>query len=64
MARGLTPCPTEQTEYILATGFKLQLLNGLAGLGPYIDVCNALKLSHFTAVKLSHPGLVLSSGFF
>jgi hypothetical protein len=27
-------------------------------------VCNALKLSHFTAVKLSHPGLVLSSGFF
>ncbi len=24
-------------------------------------VCNALKLSHFTGVKVSHPGLVLSS---
>jgi hypothetical protein len=26
-------------------------------------VCNAEKLSHFTAVKMSHPGLVLSSLF-
>ncbi len=24
-------------------------------------VCNALKLSHFTGVKVSHSGLVLSS---
>ena len=26
-------------------------------------VCNALKLSHFTAVKMSHPGRVVSSLF-
>jgi ParB-like chromosome segregation protein Spo0J len=36
----------------------------LAALLLGLTVCNALKLSHFTAVKLSHPGLVLSSGFF
>jgi hypothetical protein len=27
------------------------------------SVCNALKLSHFTAVKMSHPGRVVSSLF-
>ena len=29
-----------------------------------LGVCNALKLSHFTAVKLSHPGQILSSVLF
>jgi len=28
---------------------------------PAAAVCNAEELSHFTAVKMSHPGLVLSS---
>lgn len=28
-----------------------------------VDVCNAIKLSQFTAVKMSHPRLVVSSLF-
>ena len=37
---------------------------GLLAVGTLPGVCNALKLSHFTAVKLSHPGQILSSVLF
>jgi hypothetical protein len=35
----------------------------LTGVGEQQHVCNAIKLSHFTAVKMSHPGLVLCALF-
>ena len=40
---------------------KADLVEGLSSkLGV---VCNAIKLSQFTGVKMSHPGLVVSSLF-
>ena len=44
----------------------LSMKGALASFGGVktLAVCNALKLSHFTAVKLSHPGQILSSVLF
>ena len=41
----------------------LWVTSGYAAPETVAAVCNALELSHFTAVKMSHPGLVLSSLF-
>ncbi len=41
--------------------FNEDVLHFLERWPPVSAVCNALKLSHFTGVKVSHPGLVLSS---
>jgi hypothetical protein len=51
-----------QTEVHVAAGDRQKRMF----VKMYFDarVCNALKLSHFTDVKVSHSGLVLSSVLF
>ncbi len=49
----------EEFDFARTPRISAQQIHELAR-GDYL-VCNALKLSHFTGVKVSHPGLVLSS---
>ena len=50
----------------VARGCQLSLLSAInaGNTGTNRPVCNALKLSHFTGVKVSHPGLVFPSVLF